>query len=115
MKITVVSIMAFLAATAKSSLVFHAATEANGQGITHSWVTDRWVCHELTEPGLYKNLSWAYVDRSGLANGCSLYEDAGCNGTSVYIEKYKGDLCCPGAVNLTDVNFDKKAASWECF
>ena len=29
--------------------------------------------HELTESGLYKNLSYAYVS-SGLANGCFLYE-----------------------------------------
>ena len=29
--------------------------------------------HELTEAGLYKNLSYAYVS-SGLANGCFLYE-----------------------------------------
>lgn len=45
----------------------------------------------------------------------SIDRGAGCNGTSAYIEKYKGDLCCPGGVNLTDVGFDKKAASWQCF
>lgn len=43
------------------------------------------------------------------------YRDAGCNGTSTYIAKYKGDLCCPGDVNLTDVGFDKKASSWACY
>ncbi|KAF1974147.1 hypothetical protein BU23DRAFT_505564 [Bimuria novae-zelandiae CBS 107.79] len=114
MKTTLASAVAFLVATAHSSVVFMVATEPGNNGITYSWVTDRWVCHELTEPGLYKNLSYAYVS-SGLANGCALYEDARCNGTSAYIEKYKGDLCCPGAVNLTDVKFDKKAASWACY
>ncbi|KAK3201686.1 hypothetical protein GRF29_164g286307 [Pseudopithomyces chartarum] len=114
MKTTLASAVAFLAATAQASLVFMVSTEPNNKGITHSWVTDRWVCHELTEAGLYKNLSYAYVS-SGLANGCFLYEDAGCNGTNSYIEKYKGDICCPGGVNLTDVGFDKKAASWACY
>ena len=44
MKTTLVYVVALLAATAHSSLVFMVATEPGNKGITHSWVTDRWVC-----------------------------------------------------------------------
>jgi hypothetical protein len=44
-----------------------------------------------------------------------IIRDAGCNGTSTYVKKYKGDLCCPGDVNMTDVGFDNKASSWACY
>jgi len=40
--------------------------------------------------------------------------EAGCKGRSVYIEKNKSNVLGPGAVNLTDVEFDKVASSFTC-
>lgn len=73
MKTTITTAVIFLAVAARSSVVFDVSTEPGGQGIRMSWVTNRWVCHDITEEGLNKNISWAFVD-VGLANGCTLYE-----------------------------------------
>ena len=49
MKTTLVTVVAILATSVRSSLVFMVATEPNNKGITHSWVTDRWVCEYSDE------------------------------------------------------------------
>ena len=40
--------------------------------------------------------------------------EAGCKGDSVFIEKNNSNILGPGPVNLTDVNFDKRASSFTC-
>ncbi|KAH7391121.1 hypothetical protein DE146DRAFT_758537 [Phaeosphaeria sp. MPI-PUGE-AT-0046c] len=113
MKLILAAASTLLATTASASVVFSVSTEPNGQGIRKSWVVDRWKCHNLAEDGIDNQASWAFVD-AGLANGCQLYDEAGCKGDSVYIEKNKSNILGPGPVNLTDVAFDKRASSFTC-
>ncbi|KAF2017608.1 hypothetical protein BU24DRAFT_420646, partial [Aaosphaeria arxii CBS 175.79] len=97
----------------KRSLVFSLSSEPRGQGIRKSWVVSRWQCHNLVDDEFDNQASWAFVD-NGLANGCTLFDDAACKGESVNIEKNNSNILGPGPVNLTDVNFDKKASSFSC-
>lgn len=62
MKASFVTAVAVFFAAVDASLVFYLSTEPNGQGIRKSFITDRWVCHNLADDGLDNQASWAYVD-----------------------------------------------------
>ncbi|KAF2033055.1 hypothetical protein EK21DRAFT_59787 [Setomelanomma holmii] len=115
MKLTLyLTLTALLASSTTASVVFSLSSLPNGQGERKSWVVDRWVCKDLAPEGFDDQASWAFVD-AGLANGCELYDEAGCQGKSVWIEKNNSNVLGPGAVNLTDVDFDKIASAFQCF
>ncbi|KAH7138467.1 hypothetical protein B0J11DRAFT_514487 [Dendryphion nanum] len=98
----------------KRAVVFHLSTEPSGEGVLKSLGVDRWKCHNLAEDGIDNQASWAFVD-IGLANGCTLFDDADCKGASVNIAKNNGPVLGPGDVNLADVDFDDKASSFSCY
>ncbi|KAH7079839.1 hypothetical protein BKA63DRAFT_229416 [Paraphoma chrysanthemicola] len=115
MKSILTPLLVLLSATCTTaSVVFSLASEPNGQGVRRSWVVDRWVCKDLAPEGFDNEASWAFVD-AGLANGCEVYDEAGCKGKSLWIQKNNSNVLGPGAVNLTDFGFDGIASAFQCF
>ncbi|RYN33733.1 hypothetical protein AA0113_g1863 [Alternaria arborescens] len=112
MKTITAATLLFHITPALSSVVFLLSSETNGQGLSKSWVVDRWKCQNLGAD-IDKQASWAFV-ASGLANGCFLYEDVNCIGRNLYVEKNNSNILGPGPVNLTDYDFDDVASSFSC-
>ncbi|PSN71705.1 hypothetical protein BS50DRAFT_629843 [Corynespora cassiicola Philippines] len=114
MKTIFAAAIGLLALSADASVVFSLASEPNGQGERKSWVVDRWTCKNLADDDFDKQASWAFVD-AGLANGCTLYDEADCKGEQVWVEKNNSNVLGPGPVDLVNVDFDKKASAFQCF
>ena len=43
------------------------------------------------------------------------FSEADCKGDQYFVEKNNRPILGPGAVNLTDVNFDNRASAFQCF
>ncbi|KAF1955363.1 hypothetical protein CC80DRAFT_415516 [Byssothecium circinans] len=117
MKSVLATTLALMTTAAQGIVIWYVSTEPGNAGVRQTWASERWICdrqgHDITEQYLDNNISYAYVDRTGLGNGCTLFEDVGCKGESVSIKK--SEVLGPGQVNLTDVNFDNRASSWSCY
>ncbi|KAF2662646.1 hypothetical protein K491DRAFT_187725 [Lophiostoma macrostomum CBS 122681] len=98
----------------KRWVVFDVSTEPNRQGIKKSYTVNRWSCQNFDKDGIDKQISWAFVD-VGLAGGCTLFDQPNCKGASLNVQKSNQPILGPGAYNLANFNFDKRASSFSCY
>lgn len=74
MKATLFTSLALLTSHASAIVILYLASEPNNQGERKTWAVDRGACRDLATECFDNRASWAFVDRTGLGNGCYLYE-----------------------------------------